>query len=199
MPISIQGTQMTIPRALAIIVNDDRLRSGMPNYYFDNFCLNIAVRFMDAQAFKYISVADFIQEVRTTLQNEHLTLATRKHLWRGKTANGTFPFTSIPHNYQASVRNLINNGNPLPGHLRMNHNTNPTGNRVNGTSREYDLSANREGRLTTLVTNNRRAFYYSRHHAAATYEYLLLTDAHGRPIFRGEQGAGTSQILNIPF
>ena len=159
-------------------------------------CRMFALEFMDRQNFMYASVADFISDFRAQLQviQQNLMAEMAAH-WRGRTNPGTIRFNQIPAAHQAAARNLINNNLPAPGHDRGIHNTRPTVLNPNGQVREFDLSINGEGRMTRLVgAGGRRAYYFSRHHAAATYEYLLVTDRNGRPYLRGGPAGAAARL-----
>lgn len=103
--------------------------------------------------------------------------------WRGR--NGMIEFLSIPVQFRAALRNLIDNDNPLPGHDRGAHTGIPMAETAGaGNPREYDLSADANGRATRCQKDGTIAYYYSTTHAGASYNYHLIVSG-GRPILRG--------------
>ncbi|MDN3578342.1 hypothetical protein QWZ03_16355 [Chitinimonas viridis] len=187
MTILITGASIQLAQAQAMATIERfsaAQQAGRPHFYFNRFCLDQAVAAIFRDNMAFVSTSDFLSQVVERVAAAHAELDVQKHAWRGRTPGNYIRFAQIPLVYQAAVRNLIDNNNPFPGHDRGPHTTNP-GAAGAGTAREYDLSASRDGRLTIRTQGGRRAFYYSRHHAAATYEYLLITDNANRPIFRG--------------
>jgi len=109
--------------------------------------------------------------------------APAKEPWIGK--HGYMEFTGIPGMYQASLKNLIDNNDPAPGHDRGAHATNPMNIQGAITSKtEYDLTATQAGRATRVVKGGVWAFYYSTSHAHGTYNYYLIVYG-DKPVLRG--------------
>jgi hypothetical protein len=141
-----------------------------------------------------VSTTDFLSDVLARSAAAHAELNALKLAWRGRTPGNYIRMGLIPAAHRTAVLNLMAGNNAAPGHDRGPHATSPvpTG---GGITREYDLTATRAGRLTVRTLHQRKAYYYSRHHAAATYEYLLITDDSGRPIFRGVLPAA---VMHVP-
>ncbi|MFM0670946.1 hypothetical protein [Paraburkholderia sediminicola] len=196
MTIKITGTSIPLIRARATATIERftaTQRAGRPHFYFDRFCLDHAVDAIFRDNMTFVSTTDFLSEVIARSAAAHDELNAQKLAWRGRTAGNYIRIGQISPLHRAAVLNLIANNIAAPGHDRGAHTTSPvpTG---GGSTREYDLTASRAGRLTVRTLNQRRAYYYSRHHAAATYEYLLITDDSGRPIFRGALPAAVMQV-----
>jgi hypothetical protein len=176
-------------------------RRNNPHPYYDQFCLDYAITIIDTENLSFISTADFLAEVNFILVHAHNRLNLEKTLtWRGRTNPNYIRFSAIPVAHQPAIRNLINNNLPAPGHDRGVHLTSPSLG-ANGAYREFDLTLAAAGRATKLTRpGGRRAIYYSRHHAANTYEYLLVTDNHGRPYLRGGPiMVGRAALLSVPL
>ena len=198
MTLRIQGTEIAPARAKGMTTIErftPAQLAGRTRYKLERFCLDFAIDAISRANMAFISFPDFLNEVIAQCEAAHNRLDSLKLEWSGRTAGHYIRFGQIAPPQQTAVRNLINNGNPLPGHDRGAHQTSPTAVR-RGVAREYDLTAGREGRLTTKNVGGKIAYYYSRHHAAATYEYLLITDANGRPILRGTFAA---DVMKIPI
>ncbi|MCP3705633.1 hypothetical protein M3I54_01275 [Paraburkholderia sp. CNPSo 3274] len=187
MTIRISGSIIPVAKAKEIAsyerLEDKRLPQ-QSRRELDDFCVSHVIRAINAEHMSFISTTDFLAKVIAELRAAHLALEPLKTAWRGKTNPGYISLLTIPQAHRAAVINLINNGDPAPGHDRGRHQTNPT-TAIGGSYREYDLTAQNAGRMTTRNQHGRQGYYYSPHHAAATYQYLLITDDAGRPILRG--------------
>ena len=196
MTIQITGTSIPLIRARATATIERftaTQRAGRPHFYFDRFCLDHAVDAIFRDNMAFVSTTDFLSEVIARSAAAHAELNTQKSDWRGRTAGNDIRIGQISPLHRAAVLNLIEHDNVAPGHDRGPHTTCPVPS-GGGSTREYDLTANGAGRLTVRTYRQRKAYYYSRHHAAATYEYLLITDNSGRPIFRGTLPAAVMQV-----
>lgn len=172
-------------------------RRGRSHYYFDGFCFDYSVENIFNANMTFVSTGDFLTEVVQQIVAAHTALDMEKNVWKGRTSGNYIRFSQIPAVYRAAVTSLIEIDNAAPGHCRGRHTTSPVLTGGVGNTWEYDLSANRQGRLTVRNFGQRKAYYYSRHHAAATYEYLLITDYAGRPIFRGNLPATLMRVALV--
>jgi hypothetical protein len=203
MAIRISGTTVPIARAITIAserfteaANRGPVATRSPVYFFENFFLTHVITVLNTAGGAFVGTTEYITDVRARLIDLHQRLDDTRTAWLGRTAPGHVVFSQIPVAQRAAARNLIDNGVPAPGHDRGAHGTNPVVG-GGGTVREYDLTAAADGRMTRRTdAQGRRGFYYSRHHAAATYQYLLITDSRGRPIVRNFPAA--DDIPSIP-
>jgi hypothetical protein len=125
------------------------------------------------------------KEVYDEIVGRIKNLAPTKDAWLGKSGNGYTEWSQIPLNYRTALKNLIDNGNPAPGHDRGAHTVNPM--KIQGNVQEtleYDLESNRNGRATRVKKQGVYAYYYSTGHAAATYSYYLIVRG-DKPVLRG--------------
>lgn len=193
MTIRIAGATVPLLEAQMMFTLDripPELRRGRPHYYLDFVFLLWAVSKISAGNASFASEFEFQAAVVAESVAVHEALEVQKQAWKGRTPGHFIRFQDIPLAYRAAIRNLISNNRPAPGHDRGRHQSSPImGNAGRATTREYDLTLSREGRLTVRTLNGRRGYYYSRHHTEGMYEYLLITDSVGRPIFGGTPSA----------
>ena len=187
MTVRISGSIIPVAKAREIASNERLEERRLPQQSrreLDDFCVSHVVRAINERHMSFISTSDFLATVIAELRAAHLALEPLKTEWKGKSGTGYISLLRIPREHRAAVINLINNNDPAPGHDRGHHQTNPA-KTSGGSFREYDLTVQNNGRMTTRSQHGRRGYYYSPHHAFATYEYLLITDDAGRPILRG--------------
>jgi len=91
-------------------------------------------------------------------------------------ANKKIAYSSIPQNYRAAIRTIIN-GTPH-NYDRGKHTTKPSISAAVKDFKEYHLDNKQNGRATTATHNGMLFIYYSNTHAAATYNYHLVTIKH---------------------